>query len=227
MAAAHKFGPTLEHLADPRYIVLTVENCPLKELARGLDELSSAFERLRHSKLWVKVRGAVAVLEITYNEAAQAWHPHLNVLLDGPFIVKADLDAVWLRSTRGKGQITWIERADRQTLFELMKYVTKLSDFVHIPEAVEWFLIATHGRRFIRTYGSLYRLKPAELDGEAETIEKAEASCPDCRCRQVQELPLVLGIDDVFFDGNGVLRCCIPPDDPTEAQGGSAAPATG
>ena len=221
MAAAHKFGPILESLRDPRYLVLTVENCPLQELGRGLDDLFSAFERLRHSKLWAEVRGAVAVLEITYNQEAQTWHPHINVVVDSPFIVKTDLDAVWFRSTEGEGRITWIERADRRTIFELMKYVTKLSDFVHIPEAVEWFLVATHGRRFIRTYGSLYRLKLA--DG-AEDGEDDQTSCPDCGCHEVQELPLALRIDDVFFDGAGVLRCCIPFDERSEESACRASP---
>lgn len=212
MAAVHKFGPVLEKLQDPRYIVLTVENCALEELRRGIDDLFSAFGRLRHSKLWDEVRGALAVLEVTFNEQERTWHPHINIVVDGPYIEKAALDAAWLRSTQGKGRITWIERADHRTVFELIKYVTKLADFVHIPEAVEWFLVATHGKRFIRTYGSLYGLKLEELDGE-DGEEPNQPACPDCHCRQVEELPTSLRIDDVYLDSSGALRCCLPLDD--------------
>ncbi len=51
---------------------------------------------------------------------------------------------------------------------------------------------------------------PESLTAGAEGNEDHQATCPDCGCHQVQELPLALGIDDVFFDGAGVLRCCIP-----------------
>jgi hypothetical protein len=212
MAAVHKFGPILEKLQDPRYIVLTVENCPLRELRRGIDDLFLAFERLRHSKLWAEVRGALAVLEITFNERESTWHPHINVVADSPFIEKADLDAAWFRSTEGKGRITWIERADHKTVFELIKYVTKLADFVHIPEAVEWFLNATHGKRFIRTYGSLYGIKLEQPDSE-ESEEPQQTPCPDCGSSQVEELPTSLRIDDVYLDASGTLRFGLPVDD--------------
>src|SRR5579863_10341060 len=207
MAAVHRFGPVLEGLR------------------RGIDDLFSAFRRLYHSKLWAEVRGALAVLEVTFNEQERTWHPHINVVVDGPFIEKSQLDAVWSRSTRGKGRITWIERADHRTVFELVKYITKLSDFVHIPEAVQWFLMAAHGKRFIRTYVSLYRLKLENLD--KEDGDEHQPVCPDCGCSEVQELSASLGIDDVYFDGSGTLRCCIPLDDNSEPHMASECAALG
>lgn len=209
MAAVHKFGSLIESLKEPGYLVLSMENCPVHQLRRGIDDLFEAFARLRHSTLWAKVRGALAVLEVTFNERARTWHPHLNIVFDGPYMDKPELNAVWRRSTQGHGCVTWIKRADRRTVFELLKYITKLSDFVHIPEAVENFLLATRGKRFIRTYGSLYRLKlEDDLDGQHE--EESGEVCPDCGSHGVEELHISLQRDDVYFDGSGILRFCLP-----------------
>lgn len=209
MAAVHKFGSLIESLKEPGYLVLSMENCPVHELRRGIDDLFEAFARLRHSNLWAEIRGALAVLEVTFNERAKTWHPHLNIVFDGPYMEKSELNEVWRRSTQGHGCITWIKRADRRTVFELLKYITKLADFVHIPEAVEHFLSATRGKRFIRTYGSLYRLKvDDEVDGQKE--EETGEVCPDCGSREIEELHISLHRDDVYFDGGGKLRFCVP-----------------
>jgi len=204
MAAQHKFGDVIAGLREPKYLVLSMRNCSLKELRRGIDDLFFAFERLRHSKMWANVRGALAVLEVTFNEKEQTWHPHLNVIFDGPYISKARLDETWFRSTAGRGRITWIGRADQRTVRELLKYITKLADFVQIPDAVEWFLRATRGKRFIRTYGSLYRLKLEEIDSQDQ--DEGHGACPDCGCHEVTVFSSSLRRDDVHFDDSGVLR---------------------
>ncbi len=205
MAAQHKFGSLIAGLREPKYLTLSMKNCPLAELRQGIDDLFSAFGRLRHSKTWAEVRGALAVLEVTFNETAKTWHPHLNVIFDGPFISKAQLDEAWLRSTEGRGCITWIKCADRRTVPELLKYITKVADFIDNPDAVAWFLRATRGKRFIRTYGSLYRLKLDELDSQGQ--DEGQGACPDCGCREVSVFSVSLRRHDVHFDDSGILRC--------------------
>lgn len=204
MAAQHKFGDVIAGLREPKYLVLSMRNCSLIDLRRGVDDLFLAFGRLRHSKTWADVRGALAVLEVTYNEKEQTWHPHLNVIFDGPYISKARLDETWIRSTAGYGCITWIKCADQRTVRELLKYITKLADFVHVPDAVEWFLRATRGKRFIRTYGSLYRLKLEEIDSQGQDDEKGV--CPDCGCHDVRVFSISLQRPDLHFDDSGILR---------------------
>jgi hypothetical protein len=91
--------------------------------------------------------------------------------------------------------------------------VTKLTAFVHVPEAVEWFLIATQGKRFIRTYGSLYGIKPEQEDSdERQEEEPQQTPCPDCGTHDVEELPTSLRIDDVYLDASGTLRFGLPVD---------------
>jgi len=206
MKAVHKYGAALKALRDPRYAVLTVENCPLEMLGAAITDLFAAFERLRHSKVWTTVRGAVAVLEITFNRQERTWHPHINVIFDGSFIPKAKLDAAWLRATHGHGRFTWIERVDDKTFYELLKYVTKLADFVDVPQAVEWFLRGTRGRRFIRTYGSLYGFGFGDED--QEETGQGNVVCPDCGCSHVQVLSYSLPSQGVYYDESGILRVC-------------------
>jgi len=208
MAAVHKFGAIIRSFKEPKYLVVSMQNCEITELRSGIRDLFKAFGRLRHSKLCRGVRAAMAVLEVTYNEQARTWHPHLNVVFDGDYLPKPELNAVWLRSTQGRGCMTWIERADGQTVFELVKYITKLVEFVHIPDAVENFLVGTRRVHFIRTYGDLYGLKvEEEIDQECEGgIGKI---CPDCGTHEVEELHISLRRDDVYFDESGKLRFCV------------------
>jgi hypothetical protein len=79
----------------------------------------------------------------------------------------------------------------------LLKYVTKLLDFIDVPLAVEEFLASTHRRRFIRTYGSMYGLK---------IEDEPDGCCPDCDSRTLRVVAHTLYPHQIFFDSVGVLR---------------------
>lgn len=215
MCAVHRFKPVLARMRDPRYMVLSMRNCPLDGLRDGIKAIFASFERLRHHALWRDlVTGAVVSMEITFNGEQRTWHPHLNILFDGSYIAQAALAEAWRKAARDEGLIVpYIRRANKGTLLELFKYTTKLADFVHIPEAVGAFLDATRRVRFIRTYGSLYGLKLA-CEGEDDEVP----CCPDCGSSEVVVLRGCFTRDDVYFDGKGILRCCVPLDDPEAFQ---------
>jgi hypothetical protein len=209
MRAVHRFRPVLAAMQDPRYIVLSMRNCALHELKGAIDGLFESFERLRHQVLWRDlVDGAVVSVEITFNRKSWTWHPHLNVLVESSYIPQNALADAWRKAAGDEGLIVpFIRRANRATLFELFKYVTKIADFFDIPEAVGAFVDASHRARFLRTYGSLYRLKlVGDDEGDAENLP----CCPDCGSTEVVVLRACLSRDDVYFDGEGILRCCIP-----------------
>jgi hypothetical protein len=208
MRAVHRFTPVLGAMQDPRYIVLSMRNCALNELKDAIDELFESFERLRHQALWRDlVDGAVVSVEITFNRKTRTWHPHLNVLVEGSYIPQNALAEGWRKAARDEGLIVpFIRRADKGTLYELFKYITKIAGFFDIPEAVGAFLDATHGARFLRTYGSLYRLK---LVGDDEGDAKDLPCCPDCGSSNVVMFRGCCSREDVYFDEKGILRCCI------------------
>ncbi len=194
-----KFGAYFSVFLNPRYIVLSKKNCEFYDLKEGIVSLWAAFTRLRHRKVWKRVRGAVAVLEVTFNRQNSTWHPHLNILVDSQFLPQSDLLAEWNDVCEGQASAgVWIERADRSTLPELFKYVTKLVDFVDNAEAVKQFLSATKMLRFIRTYGEYYGF---ELDDE----ERRELTCPDCGSSKVEKTGRVWP-EQLWLDDGGVLR---------------------
>ncbi|MCI0351668.1 MAG: protein rep, partial [Acidobacteriales bacterium] len=193
-----KYRPLLQRMAQPRYIVFSKENCAFDELGAGIASLWSAFEKLRHRKIWKSVKAAIAALEVTYNAETHTWHPHINVLFDGRYIPQADLLAQWNELHNGCADAgVWIEMADFDSLEELFKYITKLVDFVGNAEAVELFLKQTKGLRFVRAYGECY---DTELDDEPGGME-----CPDCGSRDIFRLGHVKP-EQLWLDDGGVYR---------------------
>jgi hypothetical protein len=90
MRALHRFRPAIESLKEGKYLVLAERNAPLGGLGEAVKSLFAAFARLRKMPIWRHVRGAIAVLEMTFNRSSLEdggkqlpWHPHLNVLFDG------------------------------------------------------------------------------------------------------------------------------------------------
>lgn len=204
MRALHRLGPAVDHLRDGKYLVLSQRNCGLYELGKGIDDLWASFNRLKKSSVWVGVRLKVVTLEITYNCEAKTWHPHLNVVFEGPFIPQNSLVAAWIKATEGAGRIVHIQAVDTGTARELLKYITKLADFVDEPEAVDQFITATYRRRFLRTYGDFRRLG---LEEECDS-----SRCPDCGSDDIEYLGNI-AMDRVYLDVKGVLRirnCSFP-----------------
>lgn len=216
MRLVHRFGEYLKGRSDLRYIVLSERTS--RDLVEGYASLWRAFTRLRRDPLWSLVGGAIVAAEITYHVCRHkpewvkgreipacpencpnvgTWHPHLNVLYTGEFIPFADLNAAWLEATEGNGRSTWIEKADEETIAELVKYVTKPSDLIGRPAAVDEFLEATFRRRFVRTYGLFYRLVVDDSDDHV--------CCPDCGSAEVVRVGM-LPFWRVFLDRAGVFR---------------------
>ena len=176
MTLVHRFEPFLAGRGSLRYIVFAERNCV--DLREGIRSLFAAWDRVRRGSFWKNlVTGAIVALEITYNREQKTFHPHLNVLFEGEFIPFADLNAVWVEATRGNGHTSHIQKADPGTTAELLKYVTKVSDLIGQPAAVDHFLTATERRRFVRTYGVFFRIPVSE--------DQNERCCPDCKTSRV------------------------------------------
>ena len=212
MRALHRFRPAIGSLKEGKYLVLAERNAPLGGLGESLQQLFAAFGHLRKMPEWKNVRGAIVVLEVTFNRSTLEeggsqlpWHPHLNVLFDGPYIPFEELLIAWQQATRGRGRTAYIRQVDRGTSCELLKYITKLLDFIDIPVAVEEFLLATRRRRFVRTYGSLYRLRLDEETAETQSLGTGGV-CPDCRSEKIRLVASCLFLSQVHFDAKGVFR---------------------
>jgi hypothetical protein len=174
-----------------RYLVLAERNS--ENLLAGIRSLYKAWTSLRRSVRWKrKVRGCIAVLEVTYNLSDRTWHPHLNVLMEGEYFPFEELNQAWIKATKGNGRTSYIEKADESTVYELMKYTLKVAEKdgegrLHLifdqPAALDEFLAAVYGARLVRAYGIFHGLKVDEED-VPEQVEK----CPDCGSTSVVDL---------------------------------------
>lgn len=200
MRMQKRFARLIQTKKRMKYAVLSEVSTP--NLKAGISHLWASWARLRESAIWTPVRGAVVVLEVTYNKEEGIWHPHLNVLLDCPdWIDRARLGDAWCQATGDPNTLTpWICAANDQTIKELLKYITKLSDLIGYddPALIEEFLDATRRVRFVRTYGSFYGLG-RDNEGEDAYI------CPDCG-GQLHQFAHRLYLHQVELDGNGIWR---------------------
>jgi hypothetical protein len=157
-----------------RYVVLAERNSD--NLQEGIASLWESWTRLRRSVCWKrKVQGCIVALEVTYNREEGTWHPHLNVLVEGEYFPFEELNKAWIEATEHRGHTSFIRAADQNTVFELIKYVTKITDLLDNPKALDEFLTASYGRRLIRTYGTFRGLS---LTDEENPQERGQ--CPDC-----------------------------------------------
>lgn len=157
--ALKKLKQVFPEVKRPVLLTLTIENVPVLS-KKVLRDLRDWFSKLRRRKLFANVcTGGVYALEITRNVEHGTWHPHLHALIDSGWIDQEELSTAWKQITKGKGYIVDIRRADENSLQEIVKYLTKGSDFVHNPLLVKEFLDATDRTRMLGTFGYFYGFK--------------------------------------------------------------------
>jgi hypothetical protein len=138
------------------------------------------------------------------------WHPHLNVMAEGEYFPHEQLCKMWEKATDGRAKVVHVsavkngfidieEGGTSKAARELVKYITKASDLVGDPAALEEFLDAVYNRRLLRTYGTFYRLKLEE------EIESRAEVCPDCGTTEWVETGLI-NPKHIAMDRKGILR---------------------
>lgn len=130
------------------------------------------------------VDAALLAFEATIGGDGFTWHPHANLLFDGPFILKAFLDAAWARALDVDTAHTWIRDARRpppghrgqwtleHALWETVKYAVKPDKQLIDSSRPQWFIEWVEGRhrmRLVRSYGAWF--SPDRVDGEYEIGE--------------------------------------------------------
>jgi hypothetical protein len=197
---------------DLRYVVLAEGNS--KNLKSGIDSLYEAWTRLRRSVRWKrKVKGCIAVFEVTYNENNATWHPHLNVLVEGDYFPFAELNLLWKKATKGKGQTTHIQQADEGTVRELLKYTFKIAERNEDGElklildgkaVLDQYIAAVYGMRLVRTYGTFHGL-------QVEDEGAPEEQCPDCGSKCIVDIGPIQHSQLSFDFAKGVFRVACRP----------------
>ncbi len=184
--------PLVQAMANPWFLTLTVKNGP--DLAGRAAHLRAAFKKLRRRAWWkANVAGGIAVEEVTRNERAGEWHPHLHLIIDAAVpqaALQTALAALW-RAVTGDSYILDVRPFQGVTvaadLRELCKYTAKIADIVEDPALVRSYLDYARRRRLIVTFGSCYGAAAEAVLAAAEAEEPAQERtdvehqpCPGC-----------------------------------------------
>lgn len=157
------------------------------------------------------IRGGIVSIEVTYNAAADTWHPHAHLLLDGGFVPWRELRAAWAElSTRDGGAPAWIVDVRRVRpdvdgslaggIREVVKYSTKPSrELVETDggAVLAELLLALRGQRLVSAFGSLHGIPADELDPDADDRDTVRVADPDDEFRGWRLPRLCPHVDDV------------------------------
>lgn len=172
------------------FLTLTLKNS--SDLAKGIDEILQSFKRLQDTKLFRRlVKGFFRTLEITYNETAQEWHPHIHAIVAVPddYFTNEDLytdyeewRALWktVAHTDYYPQCSIKKIADEErasAVAEISKYMVKPLDIELSADTENLYtklLQCTFGRRLTST-GGIYKKTARNVKKEYEKQCEIEA----------------------------------------------------
>lgn len=139
-----------------QFITLTIRHTD-RPLRDQLNALRHDFRKLRQHKLWRQnVSHGFAIIEITYNEAADQWHPHIHVLAHTQFIDWSLLRKAWKHVTGGSDNIDCgFIKSSKSAATYVAKYLGKPPPLVfreRIHRAGEYY-DATKRAKFLIPFG--------------------------------------------------------------------------
>jgi hypothetical protein len=188
----------------PRHLVLTapVSNAPLRH---QLDDLRTAFRRLRSTPLWKRTQlGGTYSIEVTRNARTGLWHPHVHIITDGTFLPHHMARDAWRDCLRRT--VCWACLApDGACVVDLRKVTSRgkaseyIAKYVAKPAVLEgWpddaiceLSLAIAGMRMVHSFGSLHNQcleseEPNESPGASEfladlgqVVRRAKAGDPE------------------------------------------------
>lgn len=151
---------------EPALLTLTVRSCDLA-LRDQLNRLRRWFANFRRSREWkAHVRGGLYVIEITWNQREQQWHPHLHVVADMRFWKHRLALSVWERCVGDHAGLHVQRISSRKKLAAYVAgYVGKSSDLEAMPSTqwAEW-AEQLHGLRTVQTFGAMHGIAVEKVD---------------------------------------------------------------
>ena len=154
--------------------------------------MRKCYSRLLHSKLMRGCWGTLYAFEFTYHAPGvwyeitlkngykkrllgAGWHVHIHAIIGSEFIDQVELGKLWERISGAPivdiRAINPGERADG--IREVVKYATKMVDFVDDSALLGEFIMAVEGMKLVQGTGALYKVSPHKAtDGKHK--------CPVC-----------------------------------------------
>jgi len=164
-------------MSQPRFMTLTLPGEFHTEVyEEGLDQLRLVWRRFRQRMGYkAHVDGAVYSIETTHTD--KGWNWHFHVLFDGSYWPQADIQREW--KAAGGGHQVRINAANKGSLRELLKYVTKGVGVFESPRLVGQFVNGSKRKKFFGVVGRFYGQQTAvKVELKADTPDPE--ACPSC-----------------------------------------------
>jgi len=159
------YTPILASWSDPVLVTLTVPNVHLDKLRSTVDGMTDQFKltakQLRRAGMDVQ---AVRVIEVT-GKRVDSVHPHFHCVFSSGAVGRAFVQR-WLdRYPNAVRAAQDVRTANTDSLKELFKYVTKLTEDRPPPHVLDGILSAMWGKHLVRPFG--FRLERDPMEDEA------------------------------------------------------------
>lgn len=166
---AFNLEPWVKSLRDPKHLTLTLRHSD-RPLPEQIDHLYKSFQKLRRYRSWQRiVSGGLWFAQVTRNQKAGQWHPHLHVILDAGFYPHGDLSRDWLKATETSDNVYIRHIEDTQkAVRDASRYVAR-PGWMHtlsLDQRLE-LLTAFSSRRLCGAFGTARKadlLKVRKLD---------------------------------------------------------------
>lgn len=170
-----KYNPHIQNSKKLTFLTLTIRNTKYisKEI---LNQLKKDFKFLRRKYLGEYIRsGGIWRLEVTYNETAKTWHPHIHALIDMDWVDQKNISSWWAEIRKDNSFIVDIRKADKEAIEYVTKYMNKISDNFPLGD----YMRAIHGFRIVQPFGDWIKNKTKEKKEQETTEQVCENNVTD------------------------------------------------
>lgn len=168
-------------------VTLTVLNCPAEDLRRTIQHIGRSWHKLLKRAQYAAWADNVRKIEITYNAAAETYHPHMHCVVfvrpgyfkGKSYISQAQLLRDW-RSVTGQPEITQVDvrrcrdRGSTNAILEVAKYSAKASDYAQSEAVLDTMYTALHHTRTMTYAGRCKELRREYELGHLEQYEEID-----------------------------------------------------
>lgn len=167
----HKYTELAESMTYP--VLLTLSLKVSSGLECRIEHARKSLKRFKEQLIWKKnFKGYVCSMEVKVSKDKTTkeplgWFVHYHILADLPsYVGQEALSKAWFKAT-GDSYICDIRKANERGLVEVLKYITKITDFADDKDLLGEYIEATSGRHMVSTGGNLRgRVTDEELDEE-------------------------------------------------------------
>jgi len=162
----------LKQTDHPKLLTLT-----LKHRSDGLTEqinsLYEAFRKLRSRVVFKRpIFGGIWFFQVHRSKSDGLWHPHLHCLVEGQYLNKSTLSALWQEITHTSKivDIRAVKNPEEMAKY-VARYAARPANLIELsPDSRVEVICALHGRRLCGCWGSAkgVSLKPQKVDDKDE-----------------------------------------------------------